>query len=269
MKTTTRKARDGVPLYVQIAADIELGISERKHLLGGLLPNEAALQKKYGVSRFTIRQTLDRLCARELVEKHHGIGTRVIAVPPRKNVAYSIGDLQLLGQLAGQARFEKVDSAHRTLREHEAVGLGLERSKLYLVVRGVRVLPRKPRRLLAYVKVYIPMAYADVEDDIGRTSALVIRLIEQRYNIAVDHIQQEISSPKLSPKLMREMQALGINTVAGRALTTRRVYLDKSGKTLECAESVFIDPDFTFVTILSRTVRIVPGNVRRRTGLGA
>ncbi len=253
MRAVAPRAQDGIPLYIKVAADLELGILGGRHAVGELLPNEAQLQKSYGVSRFTVREALSRLQASGVLEKRHGVGTRVVSAPARKRIAYAVDGLDSLAQSAQQARLDKIDAERRRLRPYEAAGLGLNRTHAYLVIRARRVLIGDPRHQLAFVKVYVPLAYSAIAEDIGRSSELVIRLIEHRYGVVVDRIRQEISAPKLNSALCREMRALGIKT-SERTLVTRRVYLDKAGTALECTESVFLDPEFTFVTTLSRTV---------------
>ena len=247
------RGEDGIPLYVKVAADLEIGILGGRHNVGELLPNEAQLQQRYGVSRFTIREALSRLQAKGVLEKRHGVGTRVVSAPAQRRIAYAVDGLDALAQSAQQARLDKIDSERRRLRPDEACGLGLDRTRAYLVIRARRVLVGDPHHQLAFVKVYIPLAYAVIADEIGRSSELVIRLIESRCGVVVDRIRQEITAPKLNPVLRREMRTLGI-AVSERALVARRVYLDKGGAPLECTESVFIDPDFTFVTTLSRAL---------------
>jgi|GEM_PF-3047458 len=254
MKLDSR-AEDGIALYIKVATDLELGILAGQHVVGELLPNEAQLQKRYGVSRFTIREALSRLQAKGVLEKRHGIGTRVVSAPPQRKIAYAIDGLDELAESARQAQLRKIDSKRRRLLSHEATGLELDRARQYLVIRALRVLIRDPQRTLAYVKVYVPLAYAGIEDEIGRSSELVIRLIENRYGTAVARIHQEVSAPRLNAALRREMQVPGIPAVGERSMVARRVYLAQSGALLECTESVFIDPDFTFVTTLSRTVQ--------------
>lgn len=247
------RKQDGIPLYMRVAADLELGILRGHFTVGELLPNEAQLQERYGVSRFTIREALSRLQASALLEKRQGVGTRVVSVPAKKRIAYAVDGLDALAQSAQQARLDKIDVTRRYLRPHEASGLDFDRAPAYLVIRAWRVLIDDPRHRLAFVKVHVPLAYAAIAEDIGRSSELVIRSIERRYGVAVDRIRQEIAAPKVSSALRRELRALGV-AMSERALVARRVYLDHAGAPLACSESVYIDPDFTFVTTLCRTV---------------
>lgn len=46
------------------------------------LPGELRLAEKFGVSRVTLRRTLDTLQSEGLIERRHGIGTFAVATPP-------------------------------------------------------------------------------------------------------------------------------------------------------------------------------------------
>jgi len=260
-KAPRRGVDSGIPLYVRIAADIEGGIAEHRHQVGDFLPNESELAKHYGVSRSTVREALNRLKEQKLVETRHGIGTRIASLPSRRVVAYAVGDLVDFEQSARKGRLVKIDSERRRLRPYEAIGLPMDRSKPYMVTRAFRVLVSDPKRRLALVKLYIPCEFSEIEPEIGKANDLVAHLIERRYGVLVADIRQEIASPRINSRLRQELRALGIEIDSQRALTSRYAYLTDAGQPIEATETVFIDPDFTFVTTLSRTVKAVTNGV--------
>lgn len=66
-----------VPLYIQLAAELEEGIISKKYKDGEKLPSENQLCKQYAVSRITVRQALSKLEQKNLVYSVHGKGTFV------------------------------------------------------------------------------------------------------------------------------------------------------------------------------------------------
>lgn len=68
-----------VPIYIQIAEDIKQRIEEGQYPEGAYLPPEPELQKKYDVSRSTIRTSIKRLKDQGLVQIERGKGTRVVS----------------------------------------------------------------------------------------------------------------------------------------------------------------------------------------------
>lgn len=64
-----------VPLYIQLAAELEEAIYSKKYKDGEKLPSENQLCKQYAVSRITVRQALSKLEQKNLVYSVHGKGT--------------------------------------------------------------------------------------------------------------------------------------------------------------------------------------------------
>jgi len=66
-----------VPLYIQLASELEEAIYSHKYKDGEKLPSENQLCKQYSVSRITVRQALSKLEQKNLVYSVHGKGTFV------------------------------------------------------------------------------------------------------------------------------------------------------------------------------------------------
>lgn len=66
-----------IPLYIQLASELEEGIYNKKYNDGEKLPSENQLCKQYNVSRITVRQALSKLERKNLVYSVHGKGTFV------------------------------------------------------------------------------------------------------------------------------------------------------------------------------------------------
>ncbi|KAA0596065.1 GntR family transcriptional regulator [Azospirillum lipoferum] len=66
-----------VPMYLQLAEAIENGIHNGSLPPGHPLPSEAALCKDLQISRITVRQAIDALIAKQLVDRRQGKGTFV------------------------------------------------------------------------------------------------------------------------------------------------------------------------------------------------
>src|SRR5438067_11718550 len=72
----------GVPLYKQIAGDLQETIRSRELVPGAKLPSETELIERYGVARTTVRLAIRQLLAAGLVYTSHGRGTFVNERPP-------------------------------------------------------------------------------------------------------------------------------------------------------------------------------------------
>ena len=76
----TLAERTRVPLYAQVANWIRREIVREGLGPGATLPSESDLQRRFGVSRATVRQAVQELVIAGVVERHQGRGT-FVAVP--------------------------------------------------------------------------------------------------------------------------------------------------------------------------------------------
>lgn len=179
MSARRKLVQDGIPLYLQIAQDLEKAVRRGIYTVGNRLPQEAQLQKNYGVSKFTVREALKRLEAKGLVEKRHGVGTIVLAHTPQRPINYVVRDVDDFIKTAQQARLIKLCAESRGLQSREAEPFGLTADERFAIIKGIRVLADD--KLIAYVKVYVPEAYAAVVEQIGAVIGLVVSLVEQQF----------------------------------------------------------------------------------------
>lgn len=251
MKPLRKLVQPGIPLYIQIAQDLEKAVRRGTYGVGNRLPQEAQLQKNYGVSKFTVREALKRLEMKGMVEKRHGVGTIVLGSTPQRPINYVVSDLGDFIRTAQQARLKKLSVERRGLERSEAEPFGLNIGEPFAIVKGVRVV--SDEKIIAYVKVYLPKQYAAVADRIGDTPGLVASLVEEQFGVPVHVLRQEISAPVIGPRLRGELRKARLGLPSDRPLVSRRWYIDESGEVILCSENVFLEPDFSFHTVFSRT----------------
>src|SRR5258708_6353763 len=89
-----------VPLYYQLAQNMETAIRQGRLSSGSHLENEIELARQLRVSRPTVRRAIALLANRGLVIRRHGIGTLVVPVRVRRPVRLSslYDDLKEAGQ---------------------------------------------------------------------------------------------------------------------------------------------------------------------------
>ena len=75
-----------VPLYFQVAEQIEGAIQEGQLAPGDRIANEIALADQLGLSRPTVRQAIQTLVDKGLLVRKRGVGTQVLNAPIRRTV---------------------------------------------------------------------------------------------------------------------------------------------------------------------------------------
>ncbi len=85
--------RGVTPLYHQMYLVLRQRICDGEFDPGKPLPGEHQLAEQFGVSRVTVRRTLDSLELEGLVERRHGVGTFPVPQPTEFRDRYNIGGL--------------------------------------------------------------------------------------------------------------------------------------------------------------------------------
>src|SRR5579863_6249962 len=99
-----------VPLYAQLESMLAAEIAAGTLPPGSWLPNEEDLVKRYAVSRTTVRQTIQNLIRRGLVEIRRGKGTFVLQPKITQELTQLSGfveDMQSLGRNASARLLDK------------------------------------------------------------------------------------------------------------------------------------------------------------------
>ncbi len=151
-----------IPLYMQVASEIEARISSGELKPSERLPSEAELTRQYDVSRVTIRQALGHLAKLGIVMRRQGIGTFV-----RGNIRFDLGGRS---QTILEALQEKGIEPEVVVLGMEAVVPPERVSESFNLTAGDQVM--RVRRLytvegepvaLVYAYVTLPMSAVAVE----------------------------------------------------------------------------------------------------------
>ena len=89
-----------VPLYFQVAQQLERAIAEGRLTPGTRVPNELDLAEQLSLSRPTMRRAMEYLVDKGLVVRQRGVGTRVVSPKVRRTLDLSslFDDLEAGGQ---------------------------------------------------------------------------------------------------------------------------------------------------------------------------
>ncbi|MFJ5760781.1 GntR family transcriptional regulator [Neobacillus sp. NPDC093182] len=73
-----RVLRNKEPFYIQVKNELKERIIKGEYPINSLIPPEPVLENEFGVSKITIRKAVEQLAIEGYVEKHSGIGTKVL-----------------------------------------------------------------------------------------------------------------------------------------------------------------------------------------------
>ncbi|MGC4747343.1 GntR family transcriptional regulator [Micromonospora sp. DT201] len=213
------------PKYMVIRDDLIRRIRSGEFAPGDALPGQRHLSEEYGVSLMTLRQALDELCGRGVVEQLPGRGTYVRAVP----VPYSMGNLR---SLADDLRAHGIEVLTRVL-SHEIIPvpedlvmrLGIPSDAEVLKLERIRVVRGTP---LIHQLSYLPQPFAGLLRDVDFEKQELYALLAERADAVAVQAEERIS-PVLMPEHIGDLLGLPAGVPAMRS---ERITRDANRRTL-------------------------------------
>jgi len=209
-----------VPRHRQIAAELTRRIAAGEFPVGAFLPSEALLAEEFDVSRMTVRHALSGLASRGLIERRHGLGTRVTETRLERHQAH-----QPIG-LAEELMSRGIRPGSRVLKLEEIRAPEIVRDDLKLgpratVVRLVR-LRFADDRLIGLQESMIPSRFCPGLSTSNLDDASLTQVLRSRYGLSQARADLTIDAVEASPE-----QAELLEVASGSALlrSTRITYL--------------------------------------------
>lgn len=168
-----------LPLYAQVEETLASRISEGQLVVGSQLPTEDELVREFGVSRTTVRTTIQNLVRRGLVEIRRGRGTFVSApriTQPLKALTGFVEDMLLQSRKPSARVIDRRIIPADTL---VASKLQLPEGTMVVQILRVRLADGVP---LSFDETYLPerLGRRVLEDDL--TTQPIFMLLEERYD---------------------------------------------------------------------------------------
>lgn len=143
-----------IPLYYQVSRILHKEIESGKYRPGDYIPTEIELQKRFGVSRATIRQAIADLVYQGLLERRRSKGTKVSAshIEARLSDLASFTNEMMNGGFTLKTKI--LNYKQIQVPERIATLLQLESSEMVTVMERLRLVDEKP---VSLEKWYAPL----------------------------------------------------------------------------------------------------------------
>lgn len=211
------------PRYAEIFEALRSEIASGEHRIGGLLPSEASLCKRFGVSRFTVREALRRLQADGMVSRVQGAGSRVLRDTPSGVFVQNYQSMSDLTQFAEETNLDVLEVKETLLDSELANRVGGNAGDPWLSIRGVRRMPNGDP--LALVESFVPQRFAEIAPDLARGAGPIYAELSNAAGEDIRDVQQETQAMPAPPQVA---QALGLQPGAPTLCILRR-YSSASG----------------------------------------
>jgi DNA-binding GntR family transcriptional regulator len=238
-------------LYEEVIDLVERLVIELKLAPGDLLPTQAEIAERAGVSLITVRRGLDELEREGRVRRHQGVGT-FLAHPKIVSQPTVAGGLS--GTLAGHADSSRIATTMLGIRavapnKQLAQALQVKASDQLWQVRRLRLLRGAP---MIIETALIPTALAPgLDEHQPELLGSLYELLATRYGLEDDYEEQylEVDSAGAS-----ERQLLKLPTRT-QVVRIRGVSVHKTGVPFDCFEQVYPAANFVFKMSGSSTSR--------------
>lgn len=218
------------PLYQIIAENLVTAIESGQIEVGELLPSEAKLCSKYGVSRHTVRQAIGTLTTLGMVDAQPGIGTKVIA----KRVGSYVQTLKEISDLTDYVSETKRDilNIENVTASSISVELPGKENDVWSMFEAIRYVD-ETGVVMAWTQVFVLPEYGEVLNAID-DNMLVNSLIEKQFGIRTLRLRQTITAVATPIEAAKH---LGLE-VGAPALGILREYVDASDNVYEVSWSI-------------------------------
>ncbi|GAA0682448.1 MULTISPECIES: GntR family transcriptional regulator [Streptomyces] len=225
-----------VPLYFQLAQQLESAIEHGTLTPGTLLGNEIELAARLGLSRPTVRQAIQSLVDKGLLVRRRGVGTQVVHSKVKRPLELSslYDDLESAGQRPTTTVLVNTMVAASA---EVAAALGVtEGSEVHRIER-LRSAHGEP---IAYLCNYIPPGLLDL--DSGQLEATGLYRLMRAAGITLHSARQTIgarAATAVEAERLREQPGAPL-------LTMQRVTFDDTGRAVEYGTHTYRPSRYSF-----------------------
>ncbi len=235
--------RSPVPLYFQVATELQRLIEDDALPTGSRLTNEIEMADRLGVSRPTMRRSIQYLVDRGLLVRKRGVGTQVVRAQVNRTLELTSlhDDLERAGRKPG-TRVISVDQV--AADAVVAAALELAESTVVWHVRRLRLADGEP---IAVMSNYLPVPLVEVSAPLLEEHGLyeLIRAAGVRIRIA-DQTIGATTATTGQARLLGERRGAAL-------LTMSRTAYDDVGKPIEYGTHVYRASRYSFsLTLVER-----------------
>jgi GntR family transcriptional regulator len=229
-----------VPLYYQVAQQLEQLIEAGELPPGTRLNNELVLADQLGLSRPTLRRAIEYLVDRGYLVRKRGVGTQVVNQKVRRPVELTslYDDLSLSGK---NPRTTVLSLKTPPATDVVAHALGVDEGSPVIALERLRYADGEP---LAVMRNWIPVGLVELTPE----------LLEQRglYQVMrAAGLRLQLASQTIGARAATAAEARLLHATRGEPLLTmERTTYDDAGRTLEFADHFYRASLYSFEIVL-------------------
>ena len=210
-----------IPAYIKVHNELKDSISKGEYSVGSLLPPEPELEKKFDVSRTTVRRAVEMLARAGYVEVRQGRGTMVLDYNINQNISVITSISQTMMKKGYDVRPRKIHMDFVSADKRTANALDIEEGRQIVRLQRVQLADDVP---IAIMVNYInPDLVKGIERHNGSFTSLY-KLLGDEYGTKL-----EASVDKITAKVADFSEAEMLQISPGAALILMRRITFSSG----------------------------------------
>ncbi|MFJ7995687.1 GntR family transcriptional regulator [Streptomyces sp. NPDC096310] len=225
-----------VPLYFQLAQQLEGAIERGRLAPGSLLGNEIELAGRLGLSRPTVRQAIQSLVDKGLLVRRRGVGTQVVHSQVKRPLELSslYDDLEAAGQRPATRVLRDTPSPATA---EVAAALGVPEGAEVRLIERLRYAHDEP---MAFLRNHLPAGLLD--HDTERLEATGLYRMLRSAGIALHSARQTVGA-----RAATAGEAELLTEPAGAPLLTmERTAFDDTGRAVEFGSHIYRASRYSF-----------------------
>jgi len=225
-----------VPLYYQLAQQLEAAIEHGALAPGNLLGNEIDLSTRLGLSRPTVRQAIQSLVDKGLLVRRRGVGTQVVHSQVKRPLELSslYDDLEAAGQ---GPTTQVVRNERQPASPDVAAALGIAEGGEVIVLERLRLTHGQPVALLCN---HLPATLLEL--DSARLESTGLYRMMRTAGITLHSARQTIGARSATAD-----EAARLEEQPGAALLTmQRTAYDDTGRPVEYGTHIYRASRYAF-----------------------
>lgn len=195
--------KSNIPLHIQAEHLLRKLIESEDYKNGKYLPNEIELSKQLGISRNTLRQSINKLVFEGLLVRRKGVGTKVVRkgiVSGVKNWLSFSQEMKVLGvevrnfelHICRKPMNNEISAFFQKANAQESRSLVLKR------VRGSKDYP-----FVYFISYFNPDLPLTGDEDFSNP---LYEMLEEKYDVTVKTSKEEISASLAGPEIAEKLE---------------------------------------------------------------
>lgn len=239
-----------VPLYFQVATELEARIAAGEFAIGAFLPSEHELARQFQVSLITVRGAMRVLADQRLIERQPGKGTVVIRAAP--SVVWELGWLNDIVTSVMPSKLEIVKMGRVKAPAWVASRLGLSAGAKTCSMTTVRRAMHKAGEVFMTSELFHPDDIGSAisrSDFDGSNAKLVVLTVERKCGLQVTNVRQTMTAEIADGATARLLQV----KKGMPLLVVTRDYFDANQRLIQTGRTLYRTDDYQYVLNLARS----------------